>query len=64
MDATKNLKAYTWDDENEERGYVIYAASVGKARADVQRCKNIKYTDVRVYRAPWLLRFRRKGSRP
>lgn len=32
MDTTKNLKAYTWNDEYAECGYVIYAASAGKAR--------------------------------
>lgn len=54
MDATKKLKAYIWEDEYAERGYVIYAASAGEARGDVSRCRDIKFTEVRVYRAPWL----------
>lgn len=54
MDTTKKLKAYEWDDEWEECDYIIYAASAGKARAEVCSYRDIKYTDVRVRRVPWL----------
>ncbi len=52
--AETKLKAYTWQDEEEDRGYVIYAASAGKARAGIYRCRDVRFTDIRVKREPWL----------
>lgn len=50
----RKMKAYNWQDECRECGYIIYAENANQARSKVSQSKDIKYIDVHVKRAPWL----------
>lgn len=51
----KKLKAYQWDDEFEGTGIIVYAETAGKARAEIADSNDsgLRFTEIRVYRAPW-----------
>lgn len=51
------MKAYEWQEECMDRGYIIYAENTGEARYMIACSRGIEATDVHVDRVPWLDEF-------
>jgi hypothetical protein len=52
------IKAYAWDDESVSESYIVWAETVGKAKALLAAEHDEKFTDIRTYRLPWADKYR------